>query len=36
MIESPFKIIHPKGIRRIFNHKEIDEILNLTQHVLAA
>jgi hypothetical protein len=29
-------MIHPEGIRGIFNQKEIDEILNLTQQVLAA
>ncbi len=36
LIESPFTMIHPEGIRGIFNQKEIDEILNLTQKVLAA
>lgn len=36
LIESPFTMIHPEGIRGIFNQKEIDEILNLTQQVLAA
>jgi type I restriction enzyme R subunit len=36
LIESPFTMLHPEGIRGIFNHKEIDEILNLTQQVLAA
>ena len=36
LIESPFTMIHPEGIRGIFNQKEIDEILHLTQKVLAA
>jgi hypothetical protein len=29
-------MLHPEGIRGIFNQKEIDEILSLTQQVLAA
>jgi len=36
LIESPFTMIHPEGIRGIFNTKEINEILSLTQKVLAA
>ncbi|MHC1778937.1 MAG: DEAD/DEAH box helicase family protein [Bacteroidales bacterium] len=36
LIESPFTMLHPEGIRGIFNQKEIDEILSLTQKVLAA
>jgi type I restriction enzyme, R subunit len=36
LIESPFTMIHPDGIRGIFNSKEINEILSLTQKVLAA
>ncbi len=36
LIESPFTMIHPDGIRGIFNDKEINEILSLTQKVLAA
>ncbi len=36
LIESPFTMIHPEGIRGIFNQKEIDEILTLTHQVLAA
>jgi type I restriction enzyme R subunit len=36
LIESPFTMIHPEGIRGIFNPKEINEILSLTQKVLAA
>jgi type I restriction enzyme, R subunit len=36
LIESPFTMLHPEGIRGIFNKKEIDEILSLTKKVLAA
>jgi type I restriction enzyme R subunit len=36
LIESPFTLIHPEGIRGIFSIKEIGEILSLTQKVLAA
>jgi type I restriction enzyme R subunit len=36
LIESPFTQIHPEGIRGVFSPKEIDEILNLTNQVLAA
>ena len=36
LIESPFTMLHPEGIRGIFNQKEIDEILKLTEQVLAA
>lgn len=36
LIESPFTMIHPDGIRGVFNPKEIDEILSLTQKLLAA
>ena len=36
LIESPFTMLHPEGIRGIFNQKEIDEILYLTEKVLAA
>ncbi len=36
LIESPFTMIHPEGIRGIFNTKEINEILSLTHKVLAA
>ena len=36
LIESPFTLIHPDGIRGIFNAKEIEEILGLTHRVLAA
>ncbi|MFW5726113.1 MAG: type I restriction-modification enzyme R subunit C-terminal domain-containing protein, partial [Bacteroidota bacterium] len=36
LIESPFTMLHPDGIRGIFNPKEINEILSLTEKVLAA
>lgn len=36
LIESPFTMLHPDGIRGIFNPKEINEILSLTQKLLAA
>lgn len=36
LIESPFTMLHPDGIRGIFNQREIDEILRLTEKVLAA
>jgi type I restriction enzyme R subunit len=36
LIESPFTMIHPEGIRGIFNQREIDEILRLTENILAA
>ncbi|MFA5433403.1 MAG: type I restriction-modification enzyme R subunit C-terminal domain-containing protein, partial [Candidatus Paceibacterota bacterium] len=36
LIESPFTMLHPEGIRGVFNNKEIDEILSLTEKVLAA
>jgi len=36
LIESPFTLLHPEGIRGIFNQKEIAEILRLTEKVLAA
>ncbi|HRZ41370.1 MAG TPA: DEAD/DEAH box helicase family protein [Bacteroidales bacterium] len=36
LIESPFTMLHPEGIRGIFKQKEIDEILHLTEQVLAA
>lgn len=36
LIESPFTMLHPEGIRGIFTQKEIDEILILTKKVLAA
>lgn len=36
LIESPFTMLHPEGIRGVINQKEIDEILRLTEKVLAA
>ncbi len=36
LIESPFTMLHPEGIRGVFNPNEIDEILKFTQKVLAA
>jgi len=36
LIQSPFTLLHPEGIRGIFNPKEIDEILQLTQKIIAA
>ncbi|WP_163325505.1 type I restriction endonuclease subunit R [Draconibacterium mangrovi] len=36
LIESPFTMIHPEGVRGIFTAKEIDEIIELTNKVLAA
>jgi type I restriction enzyme, R subunit len=36
LIESPFTLLHPEGIRGIFNQREINEILSLTEQVLAA
>jgi type I restriction enzyme R subunit len=36
LIEAPFTMLHPEGIRGIFNQREIKEILLLTEQVLAA
>ena len=36
LIESPFTLLHPEGIRGIFTPKEIDEIVKLTEKILAA
>jgi type I restriction enzyme, R subunit len=36
LIESPFTFLHPEGIRGIFNPKEIEEIIGLTQKIIAA
>jgi type I restriction enzyme, R subunit len=36
LIESPFTLIHPEGIRGIFSPKEIEEIVRLTHKILAA
>ncbi len=35
LISAPFTKFHPKGIRGIFSPHEIDEILNLTQRLVA-
>ncbi len=36
LIQSPFTLLHPEGIRGVFNPKEIEEIISMTQKVLAA
>jgi len=36
LIESPFTMVHPEGIRGVFSPNEIEEVLTLTQKVLAA
>ena len=36
LIESPFTMLHPEGIRGIFKPNEIEEIINLTNKLLAA
>lgn len=36
LIESPFTLLHPEGIRGVFSPKEIDEIVGLTQKLIAA
>jgi type I restriction enzyme, R subunit len=35
LIESPFTLLHPEGIRGVFNPKEIDEILQFTEKLTA-
>lgn len=35
LIESPFTLIHPEGIRGVFNPKEIEEILLLSRKLVA-
>jgi type I restriction enzyme R subunit len=35
LIQSPFTMIHPEGIRGIFQPKEIDEIVSLTERFAA-
>ena len=35
LIQSPFTIIHPKGIRGVFSPSEIKEILKLTENLVA-
>ncbi|ULG92637.1 DEAD/DEAH box helicase family protein [Leptospira interrogans] len=36
LIESPFTLLHPEGIRGVFSPKEIEEILDLAEKVVAA
>ncbi|WP_321343146.1 type I restriction-modification enzyme R subunit C-terminal domain-containing protein [uncultured Draconibacterium sp.] len=36
LIESPFTMIHPEGIRGVFSPQEINEIIVLTEKLLAA
>lgn len=36
LIESPFTLLHPEGIRGVFNQKEIDEILKFTGKLITA
>lgn len=36
LIESPFTLLHPEGIRGVFNPNEIDEILQFTEKLVAA
>ncbi|WP_258931951.1 type I restriction endonuclease subunit R [Flavobacterium oreochromis] len=36
LIESPFTMLHPEGIRGVFKPNEIEEIINLTNKLLAA
>lgn len=35
LIQAPFTVIHPQGIRGVFTPKEIEEILALTQELVA-
>jgi type I restriction enzyme, R subunit len=35
LIEAPFTIIHPSGIRGVFSPREIGEILTLTERLAA-
>lgn len=35
LIQAPFTVIHPQGIRGVFSPKEIEEILALTQELVA-
>ena len=35
LIQSPFTVLHPQGIRGLFSPREIDEILNLTERLAA-
>ena len=35
LISAPFTVIHPSGIRVVFKPNEIEEILNITQELVA-
>lgn len=35
LIQAPFTVIHPQGIRGVFSPQEIEEILVLTESVAA-
>jgi type I restriction enzyme R subunit len=35
LIESPFTMLHPEGIRGVFNPKQIEEIFGFTQRLVA-
>lgn len=35
LLEAPFTVIHPKGIMGVFNPKEIEEIITLTEQLVA-
>jgi type I restriction enzyme, R subunit len=36
LIESPFTMLHPEGIRGVFSPREIEKIIEFTQKILAA
>jgi type I restriction enzyme, R subunit len=36
LIESPFTLLHPEGVRGVFNPKEIEEIISFTEKLNAA
>jgi type I restriction enzyme, R subunit len=36
LVEAPFTLLHPDGIRGVFSPKEIEEIVRLTQKLVAA
>ena len=35
LIQSPFTMLHPEGIRGVFNPKEIEQIISFTQRLVA-
>lgn len=35
LLEAPFTVIHPKGVQGVFSTKEIDEIIRLTEQLVA-